>query len=99
MGVLLQVTDEGEEPCEKEKVCRVCLRGLGLIFCCMCPAAYHSECHDPPLQTRARWVLGRNQILLFFYDTALKWKCTVKTSKLESSEAPAKRSGFKAGMK
>ncbi|XP_053638911.1 tyrosine-protein kinase BAZ1B isoform X2 [Cherax quadricarinatus] len=43
-----------EDPSEKEKVCRVCERGLGLIFCCLCPAAYHSECHDPPLQTRAR---------------------------------------------
>ncbi|XP_045610367.2 tyrosine-protein kinase BAZ1B-like isoform X2 [Procambarus clarkii] len=42
------------DPSEKEKVCRVCVRGLGLIFCCKCPAAYHSECHDPPLQTRAR---------------------------------------------
>lgn len=42
---------------EKEKFCRVCGRGLGLIFCCKCPAAYHSECHNPPLQTRARLVL------------------------------------------
>ncbi|XP_047498386.1 tyrosine-protein kinase BAZ1B-like isoform X1 [Penaeus chinensis] len=39
---------------KQEKICRVCERGLGLIFCCKCPAAYHSECHDPPLQTRAR---------------------------------------------
>lgn len=59
MGVFFQIMDEAED-CgekkekEKEKVCRICLRGLGLIFCCMCPAAYHSECHDPPLQTRAR---------------------------------------------
>ncbi|XP_042215473.1 tyrosine-protein kinase BAZ1B-like [Homarus americanus] len=45
--------DDGDSG-EKEKICRVCERGLGLIFCCKCPAAYHSECHDPPLQTRAR---------------------------------------------
>ncbi|XP_071534206.1 tyrosine-protein kinase BAZ1B-like isoform X2 [Panulirus ornatus] len=45
---------EDTSTCEKEKMCRVCERGLGLIFCCKCPAAYHSECHDPPLQTRAR---------------------------------------------
>ncbi|KAK4314652.1 hypothetical protein Pmani_014070 [Petrolisthes manimaculis] len=44
--------DEGED--EKEKFCRVCTKGLGLIFCFKCPAAYHSECHNPPLQTRAR---------------------------------------------
>ncbi|XP_037788836.1 tyrosine-protein kinase BAZ1B-like isoform X2 [Penaeus monodon] len=51
---------QGEEEPEvrgeikQEKICRVCERGLGLIFCSKCPAAYHSECHDPPLQTRAR---------------------------------------------
>merc|ERR1712128_42882 len=27
---------------------------MGLIFCSTCPAAYHSECHDPPLTSRAR---------------------------------------------
>ncbi|KAG0728011.1 Tyrosine-protein kinase BAZ1B [Chionoecetes opilio] len=55
-----KVLEEGEEVGKgrggkKEKVCRVCVRGLGLIFCSICPAAYHSECHDPPLQTRAMW--------------------------------------------
>ncbi|XP_068214431.1 tyrosine-protein kinase BAZ1B-like isoform X1 [Palaemon carinicauda] len=53
-----QVEEEREEPLstefKQEKICRVCERGIGLIFCSKCPAAYHSECHDPPLQTRAR---------------------------------------------
>ncbi|XP_066950593.1 tyrosine-protein kinase BAZ1B-like isoform X2 [Macrobrachium rosenbergii] len=53
-----QVEEEREEHMstefKQEKICRVCERGIGLIFCSNCPAAYHSECHDPPLQTRAR---------------------------------------------
>ncbi|KAK7073042.1 hypothetical protein SK128_003473 [Halocaridina rubra] len=50
--------EKEEEPLPKErkqeKICRVCERGLGLIYCSVCLAAYHSECHNPPLQSRAR---------------------------------------------
>ncbi|XP_076045526.1 tyrosine-protein kinase BAZ1B-like isoform X2 [Oratosquilla oratoria] len=44
---------DGEE-IQHEKECRVCYGAVGLIYCAGCPAAYHSECHNPPLQTRAR---------------------------------------------
>ncbi|CAL4065501.1 unnamed protein product, partial [Meganyctiphanes norvegica] len=47
--------EESEDEAEKqEDVCRICVGRMGLIFCSTCPAAYHSECHNPPLTSRAR---------------------------------------------
>merc|ERR1712029_1072305 len=43
-----------QEEIKQEDVCRVCVGRMSLIFCSTCPAAYHSECHDPPLTSRAR---------------------------------------------
>ncbi|GFO01346.1 tyrosine-protein kinase baz1b-like [Plakobranchus ocellatus] len=46
---------ESEEE-EKEEACRECGGRDKLIFCTKCPAAFHTQCHDPPLRHPPRGV-------------------------------------------
>ncbi|KAF2359943.1 Zinc finger PHD-finger [Trinorchestia longiramus] len=69
-----------------EPECCVCYGRLGLIFCCVCNAAYHSECHNPPPLTRAR----------------KDWKCSeceknAKTAAKEQSARSSSSSGSSGG--
>lgn len=47
---------ESEEE-EKEEACRECGGRDKLIYCTKCPAAFHTQCHDPPLRhpPRGEW--------------------------------------------
>ncbi|XP_055899439.1 tyrosine-protein kinase BAZ1B-like [Biomphalaria glabrata] len=42
---------------EREDACRECGGKEKLIFCSKCPAAFHTQCHDPPLRhpPRGSW--------------------------------------------
>ncbi|KAH9510396.1 Tyrosine-protein kinase baz1b [Bulinus truncatus] len=42
---------------EKEGACRECGGKEKLIFCSKCPAAFHTQCHDPPMRhpPRGSW--------------------------------------------
>ncbi|CAG5121191.1 unnamed protein product, partial [Candidula unifasciata] len=48
-------SEAGEEE-EKEDVCRECGGSEKLIVCSKCPAAFHTQCHDPPLRHPPRGV-------------------------------------------
>ncbi|XP_071795447.1 tyrosine-protein kinase BAZ1B-like isoform X3 [Asterias amurensis] len=43
---------------EHDEVCEVCHEGGELAMCARCPAAYHKDCHEPPMRNfpRGRWV-------------------------------------------
>ncbi|GFR65697.1 tyrosine-protein kinase BAZ1B-like [Elysia marginata] len=47
-------SDSEEE--EKEEACRICGGRDKLIYCSKCPAAFHPQCHDPPLRHPPRGV-------------------------------------------
>ncbi|XP_005096072.1 tyrosine-protein kinase BAZ1B [Aplysia californica] len=48
-------SDEEEEE-EKEDACRECGGSEKLVVCSKCPAAFHTQCHDPPLRHPPRGV-------------------------------------------
>ncbi|XP_059141416.1 tyrosine-protein kinase BAZ1B-like isoform X2 [Physella acuta] len=52
----LESESEAEENEDKEDVCRECGGSDKLIFCTKCPAAFHTQCHNPPLRHPPRGV-------------------------------------------
>ncbi|XP_077863492.1 tyrosine-protein kinase BAZ1B-like [Saccoglossus kowalevskii] len=51
-------TDSDESEAEHDEMCCMCDDDQELVYCSRCPAAYHRECHDPPLRNfpRGKWV-------------------------------------------
>ncbi|RUS86394.1 hypothetical protein EGW08_005844 [Elysia chlorotica] len=58
-SVLSATYSDSEE--EKEEACRECGGRDKLIFCTKCPAAFHTQCHDPPLRHPPRFVLWQRK--------------------------------------
>ncbi|CAL1535554.1 unnamed protein product [Lymnaea stagnalis] len=52
----LESDSEAEEEEERNDACIECGGKEKLIFCSKCPAAFHTQCHDPPLRHPPRGV-------------------------------------------
>ena len=57
--------EEEEQELEHEENCARCGGDEGLVFCSTCPAAYHLDCHEPPLRHPPRYVAIINWSIYF----------------------------------
>ncbi|KAJ8298926.1 hypothetical protein KUTeg_022986 [Tegillarca granosa] len=84
---------EENEEIEHEEKCVECGGDEELIYCAECPAAYHLECHEPPLRRPPRGHWSCNEC-----KTGVKRKTRSKSRRktaVQQKRAPQKRRKYK----